>query len=383
MLIQIQKEDVIEGLQKAASIIPQKTGAAYLRSIWLRAEGNKLELLSTDSNIEFRGSYTATVKQEGLLGVQGRAFVELIRRLPSGEITLRADEAASVLHIEQGRRQYKLPTNDKTWFQSFSDFPESGAVMWSGDFLQELIDRVNFCIGEEGLEAIACMILKPAANEKIEAAGMNGHQFAMVRFSNDELRGLLPPNGILIQKKYLNEMKKWLGIDEIDMNLDEKRLYLRTTDKKESLSLPLSAYQYPDYHTFLARLDAPEVASLEISRGEAQEALQRSLIFNTESNRCTYFQLTPTEVILTAAGQDVGSATETLDVTYHGAVERIAFPTHNLLSLLDHFNSAKLTLSLTGSEGPCGVRGEDDAEYLVIIMPMKILDDTQFSEEQV
>ena len=72
MYLKVFKEDVIEGLQKAANIIPQRTGAAYLRSIWLRAEKNTLELLSTDSNIEFRGSYTAEVIEGGLVGVQGR-----------------------------------------------------------------------------------------------------------------------------------------------------------------------------------------------------------------------------------------------------------------------------------------------------------------------
>ena len=383
MYLKVFKEDVIEGLQKAANIIPQRTGAAYLRSIWLRAEKNTLELLSTDSNIEFRGSYTAEVMEGGLVGVQGRAFVELLRRLPSGHISLKVDSAASVLHIEQGRRKYKLPVNDATWFQQFSDFPEQGAVMWSGDFLQELIDRITFCIGDEGSDALACLSMKRAANDGIEVAGMNGHQFAMMRFMHDDLRALLPENGILIQKKYLNELKKWLGGEEINVNLDEKRLFVRTENKAESLSLPLSSFQYPDYSVFLSRLNGEGVSTLAITRAEAQEALLRIAIFNSESNRCTYFKLSGTEALLTATGQDTGSASESLDVEYKGEIENIAFPTSNLLSIMDHYTSAKLLLTLTGPEGPCGITGQDDAEYLVIIMPMKILDDVNFSEEQV
>ena len=38
-------------------------------------------------------------------------------------------------------------------------------------------------------------------------------------------------------------------------------------------------------------------------------------------------------------------------------------------------------LILTGGEGPCGVRGEDDPEYTVIVMPMKIVEETYYSEE--
>ena len=383
MYIKIFKEDVIEGLQKAANILPQRTGAAYLRSIWLKAGKNTLELLSTDSNIEFHGSYTAEVFEEGLVGVQGRAFVELLRRLPSGQISLKVDEASSSLHIEQGRRKYKLPINDATWFQKFSDFPEEGTIMWSGDFLQEIIERITFCIGDEGSDALACLSMKAVEKNSIEVAGMNGHQFAMMRFINDDLRALLPENGILIQKKYLNELKKWLGAEEINVNINEKRFFVRTENKSESLSLPLSAYQYPDYSVFLSRLEADGISTLSIDRSEAQDALLRIAIFNSDVNRCTYFELSPSEALLTAVGQETGSASESLDVEYKGNIEKIAFPTSNLLGILDHYTSAKLLLTLTGPEGPCGISGQDDAEYVVIIMPMKILDDVNFSEEQV
>ena len=42
MYLTVKKEHIIEGLQKAAAIIPSKAGAAYLRSIWLKAEGDRL-----------------------------------------------------------------------------------------------------------------------------------------------------------------------------------------------------------------------------------------------------------------------------------------------------------------------------------------------------
>jgi len=383
MYLKVYKEEVIEGLQRAANIIPQRTGAAYLRSIWLKAENNRLELLSTDSNIEFRGSYTAEVTEPGLVGVQGRSFVELLRRLPAGQISLKVDDSAPVLQIEQGRRKYKLPVNDATWFQKFSDFPEEGAVIWSGDFFQELIDRIIYCIGDEGADALACLFMKPGGGGGIEAAGMNGHQFAMIRFTNDDMHSLLPPEGILVQKKYLNELKKWLGTDEINVNISNKRLFVRTETRAESLSLPLSSYQYPDYTVFLSRLKAEDTSTLKLSRTEAQDALMRIAIFNSDSNRCTYFDLSEKEAVLSATGQDLGSASESLDVEYTGGIDKIAFPTSNLLTIMDHYASAELSLTLTGAEGPCGINGTNDTDYLVIIMPMKILDDVNFSEEQV
>ncbi len=384
MFLKVYKEDVIEGLQKAANIIPAKTGAAYLRSIWLRADKGALQIMATDSNIEFQGSYTAEISKDGLVGVQGRAFVDLLRKLPGGQITLSLEEGSGNLLIEQGRRKYKLPTNDPVWFQNFSEFPESGSVVWSGDYLAELIDKISYCIGDdESKDAIGCLLLKPVPSGHIDACGLNGHQFAMLRFLNDALHSLLPENGVLVQKKYLGEIKKWLGVDEVDVNLGEKRLFLRGGDKKETLSLPLSTYLYPDYLNFLGKLDTGDVATLTVTRKEIQDALERLLIFTTDNNRCTYFDLSGTEAVLSSTGQDVGSATESLDAEYTGSIAKIAFPTRNLLDILAHFQSEKLTLHITGSEGPCGIKGSDDPEYTVIIMPMKIVEETYYKEEEV
>ena len=48
MKLSVNKEQIIEGLQKAAAIIPAKAGAAYLRSIWLKAEKGSLSIMATD-----------------------------------------------------------------------------------------------------------------------------------------------------------------------------------------------------------------------------------------------------------------------------------------------------------------------------------------------
>ena len=381
----VNKEQIIDGLQKAAGIIPARTGAAYLRSLWLKAENGVLTLMSTDASIEFIGAYDVDMRTEGLAGVNGRSFVELLRKLPQGELQMKLDPGMSTLLLEQGKRTYKLPVSDETWFQPLSAFPVNGAVIWSGDFLQELIDRVFFCISDdEGADGIACLCLKPRQDRLIDVCGLNNHQFAVVTFTHDELHSCLPPEGLLVQKKYVGELRKWLGTDEIELNIKEKRLFLRSCDGRETISLPRSGYEYPDYLAFLARLSGEngQVSKLTLNRRECQAALDRLAIFNTDNDRCTYFDLHESEAVLSAQGQDTGSATESLEVIYNGSIERIAFPTRNMMEILTHFQSEQLELTLTGAEGPCGINGRDDADYTVLIMPMKIVDQQYYETEE-
>lgn len=133
----------------------------------------------------------------------------------------------------------------------------------------------------------------------------------------------------------------------------------------------------------MGKLADEGVNSMTLDRKEGMDALGRILIFNTESDRCTYMDLSENEARLSAQGQDVGSASESLEVAYKGDIARIAFPTRNLLDVLGHFVSAKIDMLLTGTEGPCGIRGPEDPDYTVIIMPMKVSETTYYSEEDV
>jgi DNA polymerase-3 subunit beta len=396
MQLKVFRNDIIDGLQKSSGIIPAKTGAAFLRTIWLEAVPGALRILSTDSSLEFTGQYAAQVTEEGLCGVQGKSFFELVRKLPPGEIGLTLDAASGNLLIKQGSRRYKLPVSDRNWFQSFSPFPEDGAVTWSGDFLQETIDRVAYCISDEDtMEAMACMFFRPSgAESKVEVCGLNGHQFSLVGFLNDDIHAMLPQDGILIQKKYVTELKRWLTADEIELAISQKRLFFRTQARDaaaegaaptiETFSLPLSYYQYPDYNAFVSKLSTEGVSTLAIDRLELLDALERVAIFNTDNNRCAYFLFDgPSELSLRSQGQESGEATETLECVFTGSLPKVAFPTKDLTDILGHFHSAKVTLTLTGAEGPCGIVGEEDADSLVIIMPMKIVEETYYSEEDI
>ena len=244
------------------------------------------------------------------------------------------------------------------------------------------------------MEAMACMFLKPAPEAKVEVCGLNGHQFSLVGFFNDDVHALLPEDGILIQKKYVAELKRWLTADEIELAISQKRLFFRTQQKDpadeaaapkiETFSLPLSYYQYPDYNTFVSKLKTEGVSTLSIDRLELVDALERVAIFNTDNNRCAYFLFDgPTELSLRSQGQEAGEAAETLECVFSGELEKVAFPTKDIIDILGHFNAARVTLTLTGSEGPCGITGEEDPECLVIIMPMKIVEETYYSEEDI
>lgn len=382
MKIQIPKENILPGVQKAASIIPSRTGAAFLRTLWLEAEENRLSIMSTDSKMEFSGTYQAECLSSGLVGIQGRNIHELLRKLPSGKIQLRGDPDNATLLLEQGKRKYKLPTYDATWFQHFHQFPQEEAVLWTGAELKSLIERIAFCIADDNTENMHYLKLVPDQTQQgwIEACGLNGHQFALVRFEHEDLARRLGEQGILVAKPYLLELRKWLDNDQIYFNMDEKRLFFTNKEQTEHFSLPLNMDVFPDYSNFLSYFDE-ENSVMTVSKEELTEALDRLRIFNTETQQCSYFIFDNEELVIYSEGQETGEATESLQIDYQGDLEKIAFPTRDLIEILAHFDSESVRFEFTNALGPCKISGHSDAGYFVITMPVDISEEVYYEDE--
>ncbi len=385
MKLKINKEDVTEGIQKASSITPQKTGAAFLRTVWLKTENDNLKLMSTDSKLEFSGNYPAQTFEQGIIGVQGKNFYELFKKLPPGEIELIADEEESTLYIKQGPRKYKLPTIDSSWFQNFSLFSEENSTLWSGTFVRNLIDRISFCIEDDSSDYTHYMKLNPVDDQgSIEVCGMRHGHFGLQSFNHPEVANLLGEEGILIAKPYLLELKKWLKNEDIYFTLNNKRVFFSTLDKNEIFSLPMNYEKFPAYYAFFSHFE-DKTSKMNINKEELIDSLERISIFNTETQRCSYFVFNENELVLYSQGQDTGEASETLPVYYEGDLDMIVFLTKNLMEVLSHFDSSQLTFEFTNKNGPCKIVGDEEADsnYLVIVMPVEIEEEIYYSDEVV
>ncbi len=306
--------------------------------------------------------------------------------MDEGKISLFLDADKNVLHIEQGKKKYKVPVNDPAWFQEFVPFPVENSVLWSGEIFKEILERVIFCISDDdSADAIACMYIKPNVNENgdeyVDICGLNGHQFALVTIVNEDLFKLLPNEGILLQKKYLVELKKWLEDDEFELNISDKRFFLQSFSG-ETFSLPRVTYNYPDYFSFIGKLSQSK-NTLTLNKRDCIDSLNRVIIFNTKKQKFTNFSLSEKELLLFVQGQEIGSGSENLEVTYSGNIDTISFPSKELIDCLSHFRSNILNLHFSNDEGPCFIKGQDDLDYLVIIMPMKISTTLSYSEEEV
>lgn len=384
MKLTVDKNRIVKGLQKAAAIIPTKPGVAYLRSVWLKAEGDTLGFMATDANIEIMGSYPAEIADGGLVGVQGKAFCDLVAQLPSGGLDFSLDESSGNLLLKQGRRSYRLPVSNREWFQEFTPLPEDGWVAWSGDVIEEILHKVMYCIADDAIsmESLACICLRPVGEGRIDACGINGQQCALHTFTNDDLASILPREGLLVQKKHLQDLRRWLDMADVELALTDRRVFIRSADGGECLSLPRASHDYVDYNAFIKKFSGDDVSAFTVNRQEFMDTLQRATIFAGEEDPAI-LRISDQEVLIEVRGQEKGSGSEGIEISgRRGSMGVIAFPPKPLIKILEHFTSESVTVDMTSDIGPCRMSGDEDPGYVAVFMPMQLTESAYYREEE-
>ncbi len=383
MKLKIRKEEILEGTQKSASITPSKTGAAYLRSTWLRARGDQLEIMATDANMEFTGKYEASVENEGLVGVNARKLAELIRRMPPGEIHLRLNENGNILYLEQGRKRFKLPTNDATWFQELSAFPED-YFLWSGEELKKILNKTTFCIADnESLSGINCLFMTSQEDNQIEVCGLDTSKIAMYWFTDEKIHEILQRDNILLEKPYLNELRRWISSKEIYIGISSKKIFFSQDGGREIFSMPLRSGEFPGYQNILKTYKNQLNSSIKFYREEMLDCLERISLFTTGDFQSTHFKIFDDYIHLDYQGQESGEAYEEIECEAEGEVNEIILSTGQLIEILNHFESERIQFSLCYSTAPCFISGEEDTGYTCITMPIMVEEETYYTEEEI
>src|SRR5213082_2310305 len=99
MKVTCTREELTQKLAIVSRGVSTRTAVQILGGVLLRAEAGQLTLAATDMELSLRATLEAQVEGEGAVVVPGRLLVDLVRLLPTEEVSIeqRADEG--LIHV--------------------------------------------------------------------------------------------------------------------------------------------------------------------------------------------------------------------------------------------------------------------------------------------
>ena len=367
MEFSIQKADFLRGLRLAQGIADRKSTMPILANVLLRTDGKqRLLVAATDLNVAVSAELPAKIEKEGALTVAAKMLHDIVADLPGEDVKGKRSENLWA-EIRCGSFESKLVGMAD---RDFPKLPEPGKIKYAkfdAPTLREMIDKTLFSVSNDETRFQLSGVLFECDGKTARMVSTDGHRLSKIERAVSE--GPKLERGVIIPKKGLGELKR--AVDGLggacEIAVSGGAIYLKSGDV--GLSVKLIEAEFPPYEQVIP---APNPVGALVPREALMAALKRTSHMTSDKTSGVKLLLADNVLKIISDNPDLGEAREELKVDYAGAPLTIGFNSNYFKELLSHMSGDRVRLELSGELDPGVVRGEASADYLGVIMPMRI-----------
>ena len=147
MNIICDKSKLIEGINIALKAIPGKSTMAILECLVLEVKDNIIKLIANDLEIGIETIIDGQIIEEGSVAINAKVFFEIIRKLPSDEVTISVDDNY-VMNISGGKAKFNISAKPTEEFPFLPQIVKNNNITISQFSLKEVIRQTVFSISD-------------------------------------------------------------------------------------------------------------------------------------------------------------------------------------------------------------------------------------------
>ncbi len=399
----IDQKKLFQALDAVSDVVPSKTAIPVLSHLLLEAfseksTDGKITISATDLDISITTSVPAVVEEPGRITIPARKFVDIIRELPEGPISIKAKDNKVVISSGGGGgKGEEFEASDRPLQPGQGlyvlmgltpeDYPElpseiEGVLLPFGEngnlesnLLNEMISKTYFAVSKDETRPVLNGVLCQIRPDGIILVATDGHRlvrhFKAVDLKKylqgkDRVEAIIPPRALQHLLKLLsgeNVLDRCvLSSNHILFDLKHTKLFSRLIEGP-----------YVDFEQVIPQNNANRAS---ISNSALTPSVRRVSILSNTQTRQIRIHLKKNEIELSATSQDVGGeARESIQADYNGTPMEIGYNSLYLLDILKRIDSEEVLFELNTPVTAGIVRpavqpeGED---YLCLLMPLRL-----------
>ena len=367
----INRESFLLGLSRVQSIVERKNTVPILSNVLLDGTGEKLKLLATDMEVGISGYLEAAIRSEGAITISARKLFEIIKELPAeAKINFRVNEE-SVSEITCGNSSFELKGLPAQDFPTLPSYDESTFLTLNASELKEMIKRTIYAASTDetryNLTGVLFEMLEKDGNNIVRMVATDGHRLALIeKTATGTIR---PGESVVIPRKSLIEVRRLLDDGEESIELDFQKQHGVFRKDTIVLTTRLIDMSFPNYQQVIP---TEKTATAVIEREILMSAIKRVSLLSSERSRAVGFSFSDQGLTVHTNNPDLGTATETVPITYDGDDIEATFNARYMLDTLASMNRDEIQIELKDNLSPCRVLQKEDSSYVAVIMPMRV-----------
>jgi DNA polymerase-3 subunit beta len=339
-----------------------------LANVLIEANEESIQVTATDLEVGIRSKMKGEINRKGGVTLNAKKLYEIVREAPEDNLQLKRLENDWV-EIKSGKSVFKMVGMDAHEFPQFPSFGVQELVPVSGKVLKEMIERTLFSVStDETRHNLNGVFVEEGEAGKLRMVATDGHRLALIERAVGSV-GL--DKGAILPRKGLAELRKLLEqTEDVVVAIGFKENMGLVVRDNVELFMRLIDADFPDYSKVIPK-DNPFL--VKVAQSGFIQALRRVSILSNERYKGIKLDLKEGKMSVSASNPDLGEAAEEVEIQYQGRNLSLVFNARYLLDVLGVFpDGVEVEIRVKDELSPGVVQGEGDADYLYVVMPMRL-----------
>jgi DNA polymerase-3 subunit beta len=367
----INKFQIVNVLAKVQGLTGRRSNLAITENILIRSVKDGIHLTATDLETGFEGFYPASVEKEGAVAVSAKKLFEILREFPSEDILINEVENRWI-EIGNDKVQYHIVGMNPDDFPETPHITDVDFFAIDASIFEKMIERaiIISASGDEKRAHINGVFVERTheAVNRLRFVSTDGSRLNAVHHIYDSPEALPVGEGVLVPKKGLNEVAKFLDIEgEVQVGIKESNFIVKK--EKETIIIRMLEGDFPKYEDILVRGNDHIIKLDKIKFGKM---LKRMSILATDNYKGAVFTFNDNKLVVTATNPDYGESKEETEIEFSGKSIEAAFNPKFFTDTLSVIDEDHVIINIVDGSRPCIVEGDADKTFIGVIMPMRI-----------
>lgn len=363
MHIICDKSKLIEGMNIVMKAIPGKTTMMILECVVIEVKDNQIKLIANDLQLGIETLIDGEIKQEGSVAVGAKVFFEIIRKLPSDNVSITVDEDYH-MNISCGKAKFNIMAKATDEFPYLPNIVKDKNVNISQFTLKDIIRQTVFSISDNENAKVMTGELFEIHDSELKVVSLDGHRISIRKVklnqSYDDVSVIIPGKTLIEISKIING-----GMDdEVSIFFTDKHVLFEFED-----TIVLSRLIEGEYYKIDKMLSTDYETKVTVNKREMLECIDRSTLLLKESDKKPVIIDVQDDYMKFAMNSAIGSMDEDIDTSKEGKDILIGFNPRFLMDALRVIDEDEITMYMINPKAPCFIRDQEET-YIYLILPV-------------
>lgn len=362
MKIHVDKQNIVHAVNTVLGVVSTRATLPILSNILLEAKDNILKLNATDLDIGISCEIPVNIVEEGAITVPAKRFSDIVKELPSGEVSINAKKNYQI-DIEGVNCRFKLNGLPMEEFPKFPEFKDKEVIQIDQAEFKEVLRLTSFAVSHEESRYVFNGVLMEIDEKEIKVVATDGRRLAMMK--NPIVNTIKKEMSVIIPIKAVHELMKNLK-DEGVVSIVFGNNQVLFDISGILIATRIIEGEFPNYKQVIPKQIETKA---KVETKEVLSAIRRANLLATPDFQAIKFELFNNKMVISKTTPDVGESREEIMMDYTGPELVVGFNPVFLIEFLKNINEENINMEFLGVDKPLVIR---ISNYLYLALPMRI-----------